>query len=110
MSYGIVICSVCDREVHQDGDKGIRNGWRHCESGAVICIGGQAIYPDSESQIVGRWCGRDRGHASQSPSKAASSIPSSVATAKIHNKYRLCECGSMVIYTKCCGMNQQSVE
>ena len=34
MSYGIVICSKCKREVHQDGSE---HSWRHCEDKTAIC-------------------------------------------------------------------------
>jgi hypothetical protein len=61
VSYGIVICSMCQREVHQDGDENVERGWRHCEDGTPRCIGSTSDYPESESQIKGRWCGRDRG-------------------------------------------------
>lgn len=56
MSYGIVICSVCKSEVHQDGEN---HGWRHCEDKTPRCEGGSSGYPQSLSEIVGKWCGRD---------------------------------------------------
>lgn len=59
MSTGLVICSVCNREVHQDGNKLFMNGWRHCEDGSVMCADGQAIYPKNLSDIKGVWCGKD---------------------------------------------------
>ena len=67
MSTGIVICSVCSREVHQDGPrewhgKSDPNGtatWRHCEDKTPVCSGAAIAYPESTAQIVGRWCGCD---------------------------------------------------
>lgn len=57
MSSGIVVCSVCNREVHQDGLR----AWRHCEDRTALCSDGSGIYPASTEAIVGRWCGRDGG-------------------------------------------------
>ncbi len=53
MSTGLVICSVCHHEVHED-----QRGWYHCDGG-MICNGGRAIYPENVSEIQGKWCGRD---------------------------------------------------
>lgn len=54
MSTGIVVCSVCYREVHQTG-----GGWTHCEYGLPICAGAKPVYPGNVKRIVGKWCGRD---------------------------------------------------
>lgn len=59
MSTGMVICSACKRELHQDGDKAIQNGWIHCPDKTAMCIGAHAEYPKSPSDIKGPWCGRD---------------------------------------------------
>ena len=65
MSTGLVICSVCHKEVHQDGprDKATGNGtWRHCSrfhSWTPICDKGKAIYPDTREQIRGLFCQAD---------------------------------------------------
>jgi hypothetical protein len=53
MSYGVVMCSKCNREVHQG------NGWYHCEDHEDICVGGQAVYPKSPDELKGKWCGTD---------------------------------------------------
>lgn len=54
MSYGIVICSQCDREVHQEV-----TGWKHCEDGSPRCKGAVSAYPMSTDEILGKWCGKD---------------------------------------------------
>ncbi len=60
MSYGIVICSICFREVHQIGPQNsIEKGWRHCEDKTPRCKGAQSVYPKDKSQIKGKWCGMD---------------------------------------------------
>lgn len=59
MSTGFVICSVCHREVHQTGDRAIRNGWIHCEDGAAICEDAHAQYPATRADIKGAFCGCD---------------------------------------------------
>lgn len=58
MSYGIVICSVCHREVHQDG---LCQSWTHCEDKSPRCEGANSIYPSSPADIKGEWCGKDAG-------------------------------------------------
>lgn len=62
MSSGIVICSVCSGEVHQDGPRsdGPR-AWRHCHAKTALCPDATVIYPTSTAAIVGPWCGRDGG-------------------------------------------------
>ena len=63
MSAGICVCSVCYGEVHLvpeiEIQGGFRGDWHHCEDGTPQCKGGRAIYPESLSDIVGKWCGRD---------------------------------------------------
>lgn len=126
MSYGIVICSNCNRELHQDGDLNISNGWRHCEDGSRVCFDGSAIYPESENDIKGRWCGRDRGpgkttledldqHFQDDPLKEVELVIRAAAASwsaisrepsiKKHrgNKYAMCECGSREPRANCCG-------
>ena len=56
MSYGIVICSVCKREVHQDGPN---HTWTHCEDKTPRCEKAHSSYPDNVGEIVGKWCGMD---------------------------------------------------
>lgn len=56
MSTGLVICSLCNHEVHQDGPN---HSWRHCDDKTPICEGAKAIYPNTSDEIVGKWCGRD---------------------------------------------------
>lgn len=64
MSSGIVICSKCKREVHQDGPR-VPSGsftvatWRHCEDKTPRCAGATSDYPRSVADIVGKWCGAD---------------------------------------------------
>jgi len=56
MSFGIVICGVCKREVHQDGEN---QSWRHCEDKTARCEGAYSTCPNDLEEIVGEWCGRD---------------------------------------------------
>lgn len=53
MSHGIVICSKCKRELHQDG------GWFHCEDDTPRCDYGSSEYVENPNDIKGKWCGRD---------------------------------------------------
>lgn len=59
MGTGLVICSRCQREIHQDGDRDLRNGWQHCEDGTPICEDSGTRYPSTRSEIRGRYCGAD---------------------------------------------------
>ena len=71
MSYGLVICSTCRKEVHQDGPAltsraGVSQQppatWRHCSrfhGWTPICEGAKAIYPASRIEIVGLFCQAD---------------------------------------------------
>ena len=56
MSYGLVICSACKREVHQDGEN---QTWRHCEDKTPRCEGAVSSYPTEKSEIIGDFCGKD---------------------------------------------------
>lgn len=56
MSYGLVICSECKREVHQDGPN---NTWRHCEDKTPRCLNAMSVYPESTASIKGKFCGCD---------------------------------------------------
>ena len=56
MSFGIVYCSKCKMEVHQDGPN---QTWRHCEDKSPQCDGAVAAYPNNTNEIIGKWCGRD---------------------------------------------------
>ncbi len=62
MSYGLVICSFCKREVHQDGTKDAttgRHAWKHCNTGSWICHDAKAIHPQSRDEIMAEFCGAD---------------------------------------------------
>ena len=60
MSTGVVVCSLCRREIHQDGERDIpgQTGWRHCDDKSPRCFGAKADYPLSDEPL-GKWCGRD---------------------------------------------------
>jgi hypothetical protein len=65
MSSGVVVCSACRREVHQDGppawpSPGAALTWRHCEDKTPRCAGAHSAFPASPADIVGRWCGMDQ--------------------------------------------------
>lgn len=55
MSTGLVICSVCLREVHQDGPN---QSWTHCEDRTARCENANSVYP-LMGHIKGEWCGKD---------------------------------------------------
>ena len=55
MSYGMVICSACKREVHQAGDK----SWFHCDDKTARCQTAVSIFPNDASEIIGKYCGSD---------------------------------------------------
>lgn len=68
MSTGMVICSRCQREVHQWGDHRIRRAWVHCDDRSPICDTATAAYPMSVEDVRGDYCcadgplpGRSRG-------------------------------------------------
>lgn len=56
MSYGLLICSECNREVHQDGPN---QTWRHCETKTPMCANAMRLYPKSAADINGKFCGCD---------------------------------------------------
>lgn len=59
MSTGLVICSMCNREVHQDGPK---LTWRHCSrfhGWTPLCDGAKVIFPQSRADITGLFCQAD---------------------------------------------------
>jgi len=65
MSSGLVVCSKCKREVHQ-GDAKLfpPKGWYHCigtrwDADTPICEGAKAIWPPSQREINGPFCGVD---------------------------------------------------
>lgn len=62
----MVICSSCKREVHQDGDMEVSNGWQHCEQQTPICEGATAKWPEVD-EIVGSYCGCDGPAPDPSP-------------------------------------------
>lgn len=57
MSTGMVICSICGKEVHQWGDREVSRGWVHCETREPIC--GSAIYPKARADVKGKACEAD---------------------------------------------------
>jgi hypothetical protein len=70
VSYGLVICNQCKREVHQDGSPTLPNGpntWRHCEDKTPRCVGAVSIYPSARADIAGKWCGRDEMGSPEEP-------------------------------------------
>lgn len=59
MSAGLVICSVCRKEVHQDGPK---QTWRHCSrfhGWTSLCEQADKVYPKTREEIVGLFCQAD---------------------------------------------------
>ena len=65
MSTGIVICSTCKREVHQDGPfdpKTNAYSWTHCEDKTPRCEGATSDWPVSKDEIKGKWCGADEAY------------------------------------------------
>ncbi len=58
MRYGIVMCSTCNREVHQDDGSG--RTCHHCEDHTAMCESATAIYPKSTKEIVGKVRSRRR--------------------------------------------------
>jgi hypothetical protein len=58
MSHGLVVCSLCNREVHQDGPRSVQNGWRHCDDGSPRCPGASSAYARRED-VSGKACFRD---------------------------------------------------
>lgn len=58
MSYGIVVCSKCRREIHQSGTPLNQWAWVHCEDGSEQCAGGDRDYA-GYGEPLGKWCGRD---------------------------------------------------
>jgi hypothetical protein len=128
MSYGIVICTICRREVHQNPNS---REWYHCEDQTSRCVGANCIAPDEPSDIAGRWCGRDAGPARQTfqahffPEDAVKlegrrlyangrivydeQTPTSAADfarfrEKAANDQEMpCKCGSGMRYKRCCG-------
>lgn len=65
MSWGVVACSVCRREVHQNGPEDPKtrtHGWTHCEDGTPRCEGSVSAYLSQLSgEPVGRFCNIDQG-------------------------------------------------
>lgn len=59
MSTGLVICSACGKEVHQDGPQ---HSWRHCSrfhGWTPICEGASVRYPHTRAEITGMFCQAD---------------------------------------------------
>ena len=65
MSTGLVVCSICKKEVHQDGKRDLTTGraaWHHCSrfhNWTPICKDAMATYPQSRQEIVGLFCQAD---------------------------------------------------
>lgn len=69
MSTGLVICSACKREVHQDGPAETvplpdgksyqRSTWRHCEDKSPLCEGASREFPQAVDEIRGKFCAGD---------------------------------------------------
>lgn len=72
MSTGLVVCSECKREVHQNGPRnhGARcrcptdagwcpSTWLHCDDQTPRCAGASAVFPAQRNEIVGAYCGLD---------------------------------------------------
>lgn len=73
MSTGLLVCTVCSREVHQDGPREhslgrcrcplntgfCRATWLHCEDKSPLCVGATTAYPKTRAVIVGAYCGAD---------------------------------------------------
>lgn len=61
MSAGLVVCSKCRREVHQDGPRDQAAGsrsWRHCEDKTARCDGATSEHATPE-QVQGVACFAD---------------------------------------------------
>ena len=55
MSYGIMMCGICQREIHQDDSD---HTWRHCMDKTRICDGASKEFAgDGEGRGV--FCGKD---------------------------------------------------
>lgn len=61
MSTGLVICSTCQREVHQHGWRPPSQTaiWKHCEDGTELCAGASVVYPAHRTDIKGTFCEAD---------------------------------------------------
>lgn len=107
MSYGLVICSICRREVHQNpGDND--HGWHHCENKLPMCVGATAVYPEPGEEPKGKWCGRDRGPSSN-PMTAKAVAAFTGEQIRLPGNFRKkignndpCPCGSGKKYKHCC--------
>ena len=55
MSYGVVMCGECYREVHQESDR----TWFHCEDQTPMCAGAGRQFPRRPDELRGKWCGAD---------------------------------------------------
>lgn len=65
MSSGVVMCSKCKKEVHQNGLKDVNNctAWTHCSGtwlkpGTPICEGAKVVFA-ALGELKGDWCGAD---------------------------------------------------
>jgi hypothetical protein len=58
MSYGVCICSECNREVHQ-ALRVSRRVWFHCDDRSELCQNAVAQRADSKAQIRGEYCLED---------------------------------------------------
>lgn len=59
MSCGIVVCSLCRREIHQTGTpQNPQWEWTHCDDGTPQCPHGERDWARA-GEPKGKWCGRD---------------------------------------------------
>lgn len=55
MSFGLVGCSKCRHEIHQDRDENGNLFWYHCDDKSRICEGATSLYLNRDG-IVGKAC------------------------------------------------------
>lgn len=60
MSFGVFICSECDREAHLRRGDG-RLVWYHCADKTALCSNAIAMFAENVSQIKGEYCLADAG-------------------------------------------------
>ena len=70
MSTGIVVCSICSREVHQS----VYHKWTHCEDATPLCPYAERVYPKSTDEIKGAWCGSDGSPRERAKAKPTASV------------------------------------
>lgn len=68
MSKGVVICSSCERKVHQDGNK-----WTHCDDGTPRCLNALSVNAEpamSPHAFIATRTGKNKVGPVVDPSKA----------------------------------------